>query len=91
MEFEWDQAKSDTNLASRGLGFDFAALIFEGRTIEKVDDRRDYGEIRIEAIGEIDDEILVVIYTDRETARRIVSARLANKKERALWVSFANH
>lgn len=90
MEFEWDQAKSDANLVKRGLGFDFAALVFEGRTIEKIDDRRDYGEMRIKAIGEIDDEILVVIYTDRETARRIVSARLANKKERALWLSFVN-
>jgi uncharacterized DUF497 family protein len=54
MEFGWDEAKSDTNLAVRGFGFDFAALIFEGTTLEMLDDRKDYGELRIRAIGEVD-------------------------------------
>jgi uncharacterized DUF497 family protein len=90
MEFGWDEAKSDTNLAVRGFGFDFAALIFEGTTLEMLDDRKDYGELRIRAIGEVDGFTLVVVYTDRQSARRIISARLANKKERALWQSFVS-
>lgn len=53
----------------------------------RIDDRQDYGEIRIKAIGEIDGIILVVIYTDREDVRWIISARIANKKERALWLA----
>lgn len=71
------------------VGFDFAALVFEGPTLEAVDDRRDYGEVRVQAIGEVDGLVLAVVYTDRDTGRRIVSARLASKKERALWQSFA--
>jgi uncharacterized DUF497 family protein len=77
--------KSNRNIEQRGFGFDFAALIFAGRVLTAVDDREDYGEVRVKAIGEIDGIVLVVIYTDREDVRWIISARLANKKERALW------
>ncbi|HEY5795423.1 MAG TPA: BrnT family toxin [Bosea sp. (in: a-proteobacteria)] len=61
MEFEWDETKSEPNLAERGFGFDFAALMFEGPTLDKVDDRFDYGETRIKAIGEVDGRVLAVI------------------------------
>ena len=85
MEFDWYDTKSNRNIEQRGFGFDFAALIFAGRVLTAVDDREDYGEVRVKAIGEIDGIVLVVIYTDREDVRWIISARLANKKERALW------
>jgi uncharacterized DUF497 family protein len=83
--FDWDQAKHERNLAERGFGFDFASLVFEGDTIEKVDHRRDYREIRIVAIGEVDGFVLTVVYTDRGDVRWIISARLASRKERRLW------
>jgi hypothetical protein len=51
MEFEWDLAKSEGNRARRGLPFDLAVLLFDGPVIEHIDDRRDYGETRIRAIG----------------------------------------
>jgi hypothetical protein len=51
MLFEWDEAKSRRNLSERGLGFDYAARIFLGPTLEKQDTRRDYGKIRMQAIG----------------------------------------
>jgi len=90
MDFEWDEAKSSRNLQERGFGFDFAALIFEDRVLEARDDRVDYGEDRIVAIGEADGVLMTVVYTDRQFARRIISARLANKKERQIWQSFAS-
>lgn len=90
MEFEWDTAKSAQNLRERGFGFDYAACVFDGATIETVDDRRAYGEVRIRAIGQVDENVLVVVYTDRNHVRRIVSARMANRKERQLWQSFAS-
>jgi len=41
----------------------------------KVDDRFDYGEIRIYAIGIVNNLEITVIYTDiSETDRRIISA-----------------
>jgi uncharacterized protein len=85
MDFEWDEAKSDWNFETRGFGFDFAALIFRGVVLEAEDARTDYGERRMRAIGEAEGFVLSVIYTDRGETRRIISARLANRKERALW------
>jgi uncharacterized protein len=89
VDFEWDDVKSEKNLLERGFGFDFAALIFEGPVLERVDTRRDYGEARVQAIGEVDGYILFAVYTDRGETRRIISARMANSKERAAWLSFA--
>jgi len=90
MLFEWDEAKSHRNLRERQLDFASAALIFEGPVQTAIDDRKAYGEERIIAIGEVDEVILVVVYTDRGEVRRIISARHANKKEREIWQSFVN-
>jgi hypothetical protein len=50
VDFEWDDAKNEANLAKRGIDFDDAISIFDGRVLERVDTRRDYGETRIIAI-----------------------------------------
>jgi uncharacterized DUF497 family protein len=88
MLFEWDEAKSRRNLSERGFDFAYAASIFLEPTLEKPDTRRDYAEVRIQAIGQVGDDVLFVVYTDR-AARHIISARLASRKERKLWHSFA--
>jgi uncharacterized DUF497 family protein len=89
VEFEWDHAKSERNRRERGFGFDDAARLFGGQILEFVDTRQAYGEMRIKAVGEVDGAVLVVVYTPRGSALRIISARRANRKERALWHSFA--
>ena len=85
MLFDWDPAKDARTWQERGFGFDFAILIFEGGTIEWLDDRQDYGEARVRAIGEADGLVLHVVFTDRDDVRRIISARIADRKERTLW------
>ena len=90
MRFVWDPAKSDANLRDRGFDFSFAALIFEGPTVEVEDRRQDYGERRVVAIGEADGIHLTMVYTDRaadtgETVRRIISARRSNRRERKIY------
>ncbi len=67
MRFSWDARKSEANLSARGFDFEFASLVFDGPTLERVDDRADYGERRVSA---------------RETVRRIISARRSNRQER---------
>ena len=85
MRFDWDCAKGERNRRERGFGFDFAALIFEGETLEWLDDRTDYGEARLRAIGKVDGLVVHVVFTDRDDVRRIISARLADRKERKRW------
>jgi uncharacterized protein len=89
MEFEWDHAKSERNRRERGFDFATAALMFDGPVQTAIDDRRNYAEERIIAIGEVDGDVLVVVYTDRGLVRRIISARRANRKERETWRLFA--
>ena len=80
--FEWDQTKSDKNLAERGFDFAYASRIFDGDVLEWEDTRRDYSERRVVAIGEVDKEVYVVVYTPRGEVRRIISARPASRRER---------
>jgi uncharacterized DUF497 family protein len=87
VEFGWDPAKSERTRRERGFGFDYAARIFASPTIEVVDRRRDYGEERIRAIGEIDGRVYVVVYTDRPSLRWIISAWKANGKDVRTWLS----
>lgn len=90
MRFSWDERKSEENLRERGFDFDFASLVFEQRTLERTDDRRDYGETRTIAIGLADGIALTVVYTDRAEAgvviRRILSARRSSRDERQAYV-----
>ncbi|MBI3706266.1 MAG: BrnT family toxin [Proteobacteria bacterium] len=83
--FDWDESKSAGNFERRGFDFEFAAHIFDGDVLERDDTRRDYGERRIIAIGEVEEEILVLVYTWRGDYRRIISARRANERERHVY------
>lgn len=80
--FEWDEAKSEATFRLRGFNFANAALIFDGPVLEFDDTRQSYGEQRICAIGRVGPDFLFVVYTWRGDTRRIISAWLANRKER---------
>ena len=82
MIFEWDAAKNAKNMRERGLPFDVAMAMFDAPTLEAPDLRFDYGERRIGAIGMVRDLAMVCVYVDRGPVRRIVSLRVANRKER---------
>jgi len=87
VEFEWDPAKSEATFRDRGFDFAYARRVFSSNRIETVDARTDYGGVRIRAIGQVGSDILTVIYTVRGSILRIISARRANRKERAQWLS----
>jgi uncharacterized DUF497 family protein len=85
MRFSWDDAKHSKNQRERGIGFDYAARIFEGEPMTWIDDRFEYGEMRVRAIGAIGDDVLHVVYADRGDLRWIISARPASRKGRRIW------
>lgn len=47
----------DTKKSRSAIGFDDAALIFEGEVIEWPDTRTNYGEVRVDVIGEANGKI----------------------------------
>ncbi len=85
MIFEWDNEKSAATLTARGFDFAHASRIFEGLTLQTQDLRRIYGEMRVSAVGKVDGDIIQVVFTDRVSGRRIISARTASRKERREW------
>jgi uncharacterized protein len=85
MEFDFDPSKSEKNLRERGYDFAFAARVFLGRTVEFQDVRRNYGEVRMIAIGDIDGRVYKVVYTDRGDVRWIISSNPASRQEKRRW------
>ena len=90
MKFEWDKKKSETNLQKHGVSFEEAKTIFNGPVLTIEDKRKEYGETRKISIGELEGGItvVIVIHTNRKGKTRIISARIANKKERTLYYEY---
>ncbi len=85
MSFEWEPVKARANLAKHNVDFEDAVRIFDGRSLESEDVRRDYGEQRIQALGAPGNSVLFVVYTWRGGVRRIISARGASDHERQAY------
>ena len=85
MTIEFDEAKRAATLEARGLDMARAGEVFAGATLTVEDDRRDYGEGRFITIGFLDDVMVVLVWTPRDGAYRIISMRKANERERALY------
>jgi uncharacterized protein len=77
----FDPAKRAATLAHRGLDFADAPAVFAGVVVEDVDDRFDYGEIRIVTVGLLRGSVVVVVWTEREAGAHIISMRRATKGE----------
>lgn len=88
MEFEWDEAKREQNLAKHGVDFERAAAIFAGPVIERVDDRQDYGEERRIAMGEFAGGVIIVTFTWRNGRRRLISAWQGGRKEHEQYYTY---
>ena len=73
MEIEFDLIKRAATLAGRKLDFADAAKVFAGATLTVVDDRHDYGEVRYITIGRLARRMVVLVWTQRGAARRLIS------------------
>lgn len=84
MNFEWDRAKAEVNLAKHGVSFDEAATAFGdplSRTIRDPDHSED--EDRFVLLGEsYSGRLLVIAHTYRGETVRLINARLATRRER---------
>ena len=62
-----------------------AADVFAGATLTVEDDRQDYGEARFITIGFLDDAMVVLVWTPRGSACRLISMKKANERKRRLY------
>ncbi len=80
--FSWRDDKAAENLVKHGVAFDRAMqAVRDPFAIEKIDDRENYGEERVNLIGMSEGVLLHVTYTERDERIHIISARRAEKHE----------
>ena len=87
MAVDYDEDKRQLTLLNRGLDFADASKVFENDALclTILDDRTDYGEERWQTIGLLNGDIVMVVWTPREKARRIISMRKCNDKEKGKY------
>jgi hypothetical protein len=87
LEFEWDEAKARINLEKHRVSFLTAAAIFLNERLERIDDRKEYGELRWIALGRVDSEVYRVVFTWRgeNLIRLLISAQKASRDEREIY------
>lgn len=81
MIIEFDTVKREKTLLERGLDFADSGKVFAGLHFIARDDRFDYGEDRFITVGFLEEHIVVIVWTPRNDARRIISMRYANERE----------
>jgi uncharacterized DUF497 family protein len=85
VKISYDPRKRAQTLADRGLDFDDAVRVFGGVTLDAIDDRRDYGERRWQSYGLLDDRLVMIVWTERDGDRHIISMRKCNDREQAKY------
>lgn len=81
MEITFDPAKRAETQKRRGLDFADATKVFAGAVVEREDDRLDYDEVRVIAVGLLHGAVVAIVFTDRGDTRHVISMRKATKGE----------
>lgn len=83
MGFEWDSTKAESNRVKHGIHFSVAKRVFDDPLDVVIDvTRPDLLESRSLAIGQIDETLVTVVFTERGANRRLISARRSHRSER---------
>lgn len=81
MRFDFDPTKDRLNVEKHGLSLAVAASLDWDAALLWVDDRQDYGEMRVLALAPRTGILYYVAFVDRGEVRRIIRLRRANRRE----------
>jgi len=87
MEFEWDPEKASSNLRKHKVSFEEASTaLSDPMAATGADPDHSIGEFRYVTFGISGrGRLLVVAHTEQNETVRIISARLASKRERKIY------
>ncbi|MFL5178258.1 MAG: BrnT family toxin, partial [Microvirga sp.] len=92
MEFGWDPAKRESNLAKHGIDFAGVGSCFADPDRHVWHDaRRDYGEARFNILARRGSRVLHVTFTVRGQVAWLISARKANPREQRKYARERQH
>jgi uncharacterized DUF497 family protein len=85
--FQWDEEKARANLHKHGVSFAEASTVFgDPLSLTISDPVHSDREERFVTIGlSSQNRLIVVVHTERAAALRIISARLATRRERRAY------
>jgi uncharacterized protein len=81
MRITFNRQKWLRTLQERDLDMRRAKEVFAGPQYTRPDLREDYGENRFITVGWLDSRLVVIAWTPRGTARRIISMRHCHERE----------
>lgn len=86
-QYEWDQEKAAKNLEYHGVSFDEARTVFDDPFFLAFPDPvHSFEESRYLIVGNSDQRhLLLVVYTERPPAIRLISARETTRRERKVY------
>ena len=86
IEITWDAVKAKSNRLKHGVFFSEVEPVFYDPNAISFEDRESEGETRFIVIGlDALARLVVVAYTYRDSAIRVISARKASKTERSAY------
>lgn len=85
MEYEWDDSKAEANRIKHGVPFDHIVMFEWETALIEPDNRKDYGEKRFKALGNISGRLHSVIFTVRHGRIRLIGLRKANQREQRYY------
>lgn len=81
MKIEFDPAKDVANQTKHGVSLSVAGELDWEAALVWIDDRLEYGEMRMIALAPKTEILYCVAFVDRGEARRVISLRRANRRE----------
>lgn len=86
MRIEFDPAKDITNHAKHGVSMALAGELDWEAALIWIDDRFEYGELRVIALAPKTGILYYVAFVERGEMRRVISLRRANRREVKYYV-----
>lgn len=77
----WDEPKRRANRRDHGLDFEGCEAVFDHPVLVEEDNRRPYGEQRLNLLGWLDGRIVHMTYCERGETLHIISLREATRHE----------
>ena len=81
MRIDFDPAKDKLNRTDHGLSLSLAKKLVWDEALVWVDDRFEYGELRMVGLVPEGNRLYYVAFVDRGEVRRVISLRFAERRE----------
>ena len=81
MKIEYDPTKNERNIRERQLAFDRVNDFDFETAVYSEDRQRDYGEVRLRALGLLDGRVHALVFVETPGGIRVISFRKANQRE----------